>query len=99
MKKLKKHAVSAFVASGKMDQFSAPAKKKMENKPGELMGKLVRIVDDSSHLAGHLIDVKSHEGSKIMGQPVFKAQMKEFMPQAEKAPHQIVCDESQVVEM
>ena len=63
------------------------------------MWQACKVVADSSHLAGHLIDVKSHEGSKIMGQPVFKAHMKEFIPQAEKAAHQIVCDQSEVFDM
>ena len=104
MKKLKHLVVSATVAEKKMDEFAAPVKNfatipAKSAKPWPLLGKIVRIVDDSSHLCGHLIDVKSHEGSKVMGQPVFKTYLKDFIPQAEKAPHQIVCDEKAVVDL
>ena len=101
MKKLKNLVVAQKVAKDRMDEFAAPTKKiqKKQSGPGPLAGKVVRIVDESSHPCGHLIDVKSHEGSKLMGQPVFKAYLKEFIPQAEKAPHQICCDEKDVIDM
>ena len=88
MKKLKKHSVSAYASAGKMDAFTAPGKN-IQPKNGAFLGKLVRIVADTSHLCGHLIDAKSHAGSNIIGQPVFKAHLKGFIPQAEKAPHHV----------
>ena len=99
---MKKHAISAHASETKMDDLAAPPKKmqeKVEKKQGELKGKLVRIVSESSHLCGHLIDVKSHEGSKLMGQPVYKTYLKDFIPTADKAPHQVVCDEKDVIDM
>ena len=97
MKKLKKMVVATHTTETKMDAFAAPAKKIVEK--GPLQGKLVRIVDEKSHLCGHLMDVKSHQGSKLVGQPVFKTYLKDFIPSAEKAPHQIACDEKDVIDL
>lgn len=97
MKKLKRLVVASHTTKSKMEGFAKPSKKVQEN--GPLQGKMVRIVNDKSHLCGHLIDVKSHQGSKLVGQPVFKTYLKDFIPQAEKAPHQIACDEKDVIDL
>ena len=98
MKKLKRAAISLAASSTKMAELAAPGKKVVEEK-GKFLGKLVRIATDTSHLCGHLVDVKSNAGTKVMGQPVYKDYLKDFIAGIEKAPHQIICDEKDVIDV
>ena len=81
-----------------MASFAAPGKK-IPPKQGALVGKVARIVADNHYLCGFLIEIKSHEGSKVMGQTVHKPYLKDFIPSADKAPQQVACDEKDVLNL
>ena len=99
MKKLKQCAVALAASKGKMEDLAAPAKKKKVQEKGKFEGKVVRIVTDRSHLCGILMEVKSHLGKKLMGQSVFKDTLKDFIDGSGKVPHQICCDEQDVIDV
>ena len=61
------------------------------------MGNVLRIVVDSHHCCGQLVEISSHVGTHIMGQSVFRNNLKYFLSM--KAPHQIIVDASQVVDL
>ena len=63
---MKRTAVSLAASSTKMQELAAPGKK-VEEKQGKFLGKLVRIATDRSFLCGYLMEVKSHAGTKLMG--------------------------------
>ena len=97
LKQTKKIAANAKMA--KMGDFANPKAKKGDKSQGELQGKIVRVVNESSYLLGQLVEVTSHAGSKVMGQTVFKGSLKDFLPQSDKVVKQITCDEKDVMDV
>ena len=73
-----KFAIAVDAKKAGMDDLAAPSKKQIMI-DGPLKGKLCRIVKDSHHLCGVLIDVTSHAGTKIIGQSVYKNNSSDFL--------------------
>lgn len=73
-------------------------KEKDEKEKGEgpLTGKLVRVVDETSHVCGHLVEVLGHAGTKLNGHIAWKDVTGNFLDKA-KVPPKVHLDEKQAL--
>ena len=78
-----------------LEKLSKPGPSEVSK--GELVGKIVRIVTDTSHLCGHLVEVSGQAAGKIVGQIVFRNSLKDFV--SDKAPRHVSIDEKLVPEV
>ena len=82
---------------GALEKLAKPKPKPSEVSKGELVGKIVRIVTDTSHLCGQLVEVSGQAAGKIVGQTVFRNSLKDFV--SDKVPHNVSIDEKLVLDV
>ena len=96
MRKVKKSFVIAIASKqNAMAKLSKP--KPSEVTKGELVGKIVRVVTDTSQLCGQLVEVSGQAAGKIVGQTVFRESLKEFV--SDKAVRNVSIDEKLVLDV